>query len=985
MSDRPDTEAKKVSLLARLGLGSLRGRYLYVAAFAGLLVIVLTGIGEGLVSHVSRESAANAQDRQEIRALVRVVRDRLWHSHTALQQYLLAPNDKDRDRTANSLIAARQAISSLAEVAPGSLAGSVTLLERLGSRVDRLAAETDKVMRIREDTEALYPAVPVMLHDMLPAVTDFYTASSLAMQEADELSSGDSSQPRIYRLFNDARHGWVLAIASFRNWITSRFGIFADPALTLEAQIHNIDLYLAGIRRNIDELRALHAEKKLGFQQEESLKIMQSAMASWTKDFGKVVKIYTSDHWREDLPLLRDTIHPLFAEAWELLSRLDKDLETDAREDVKTLVFTADRLSRSLWFLSGFGLFLIALGFILFEHMVRLPVARVAAALREEAKGVADVALPQSSTTETHALIDAFNDMREQVHSRQERLETILDNAAEGILTFDENGVIESFNHAAETLFGYDEREVVGKEITLVIPPPDSLSRRTGYLQHFLRHEIQRLIGHESEVVGRHKDGSRFPLALKISALTLQGRPLFTGLVADISERKAMVEHLKQMAEHDGLTGLYNRGYFQTELERVVERVKRTPGQMCALMYIDLDNFKYVNDTLGHAAGDKLLIDVAAILNKRARKSDLIARFGGDEFTVLLYNIDAETAMRVADSFRETMTASPFRFGSERVEIACSIGVSIITADTKSAADALSQADIACHLAKRAGRNRVHTFQKTDEASVNSMSAEMGWSQRIRDAVRHNRFALACQPIIEVESQRIESYEVLIRMIDENQELIMPGGFLPAAERFGLMTDIDKWVITHAIDTLVEQRAALPDLRYSINLSGHSLSDPSVLELIAERLAISRLPPAALTFEVTETVAIADMVQAESFLAQLRAIGCETALDDFGSGFSSFAYLKDLPVDRVKIDGRFVKNLANNPVDQAMVKAMNEIVHALGKKTVAEFVENAESLHYLTEFGVDYAQGYHLGRPDVVLPCKAIAQRAGDGVYCLRD
>lgn len=965
------------SLLARLGLRSLRGRYLYVAGLAAVLVVALTWLGEDRVTTVSRDSAANARNRQEIRALVNVVRDRLWHAHTALQQFLLAPNDSDRDDTVNSLFAARHAIRSLLELelAPSTLPDARAQLQGLDARVVRLIDETNEVIRIRVDTEALYPAVPIMLHSMLPAVTDFYSAASLAMLEADEL--GGEEQAGIYRLFNDARHGWVLAIASFRNWITSRFGIFADPALTLEAQLHNISLYLEGVDRNIDQLTVLDKAGKLYLQQNASLPTMKSALASWRKDLDKVVKIYTSDRWRQDLPLLRDAIHPLFTEAWSLLSQLDKDMEAHAREDVKSLVFTADRLSRSLWFLSGFGLFLVALGFILFERLVRLPVARVAHALREEAKGGPKPVLPRSSTTETHALIEAFNDMREQVHSRQERLETILDNAAEGIVTFDENGVLESFNHAAEKLFGYDESEVVGKELTLVIPPPDALSRRAGYLQHFLRHEIQRLIGHETEVVGRHKDGSRFPLALKISTLTLQGRPLYTGLVADISERKAMMEHLKQMAEHDGLTGLYNRGYFQTELERVVERVKRTPGQMCALMYIDLDNFKYVNDTLGHAAGDKLLIDVAMILNKRARKSDVIARFGGDEFSVLLYNVDTETAKRAAESFRETMTASPFKFGSERVEIACSIGVSLMTSETKSAADALSQADIACHLAKRAGRNRVHVFEKIDETKVTSMSAEMGWSQRIRDAIRHSRFALACQPIIELETHRIESYEVLIRMVDENEELIMPAGFLPIAERFGLMTDIDKWVITNAVDTLTEQRRLMPDLRYSINLSGQSLLDPSVFDLIAEKLATSRLPPAAFTFEVTETVAIADMVQAESFLSQLRAIGCETALDDFGAGFSSFAYLQDLPVDRVKIDGRFVKNLANNAVDQAMVKAMNEIAHALGKKTVAEFVENEESLHYLKAFGVDYAQGYHLGRPDVILPCKAIADRAG--------
>jgi diguanylate cyclase (GGDEF)-like protein/PAS domain S-box-containing protein len=559
--------------------------------------------------------------------------------------------------------------------------------------------------------------------------------------------------------------------------------------------------------------------------------------------------------------------------------------------------------------------------------------------------------------------------MEAKLNSRQQRLETILQNAAEGILTFDHHGMIESFNNAAEKLFGYKEQEIVGQPFNLLIPA-GARDAREGYLEHFMRAEIKRLVGRETEVTGRHKDGTKFPMALKISTLTLGGKQLYTGLVADISERKALVEHLKNMAEHDGLTGLYNRGYFQSELERVVERARRAGNQSYALLYIDLDNFKYVNDTLGHAAGDRVLIEVAAILNKRARKSDLIARLGGDEFAVLLYDTTPKLATQVAESFREQMMNYTLKQDGQRVDIGCSIGVSLITSATKSAAESMSQADIACHFAKREGRNRVHLFKPADEAGFVSMSLDMGWSRRIREAIKDDRFALACQPIIHTQTGRVESYEVLIRLLDDNDELIMPGGFLPAAERFGLSADIDKWVIVHAIDALAERHEQMPSLRYSINLSGQTLSDLSVADLIAAKLKATGLDPSALIFEVTETAAIADMTVAETFLSRLQEIGCKTALDDFGSGFSSFAYLQDLPVDSVKIDGRFVKNLANSSVDQAMVKAMNDIAHALGKETVAEFVENEESMKLLREYGVDSAQGYHLGRPDMMRPYK---------------
>ncbi|MCR4303262.1 MAG: EAL domain-containing protein [Gallionella sp.] len=584
-------------------------------------------------------------------------------------------------------------------------------------------------------------------------------------------------------------------------------------------------------------------------------------------------------------------------------------------------------------------------------------------------------------SNELGQLLAALDNMREQVHTRQERLETILDNAAEGIVTFDIKGAIKGYNRAAEKLFGWTEQEVLGAHIGSLLQP-DSMETRENYHEHFMRTELARLIGREGEMNGRHKDGSTFPLALKISRMMLQGREVYVALAADISERKALIEDLKRMAEHDGLTGLHNRSFFMGELERVIERARRTkePG---AVLYLDLDNFKYINDVHGHAAGDQLLIEVANILRRRGRKSDLIARLGGDEFAVLLYNIPPDRVAEVAESFRKSLSDSVFRQGTVTANVACSIGAAMIAPQTESAAQVMSYADIASHMAKRLGRNRIHVFESADAENAATMALDMGWSQRIKEAIENNRFALACQPIVNTHTREVESYEVLIRMLDDKDTLIMPAGFLPPAERFGLMVDIDKWVITHAIDTLVQQRRELPKLRYSINLSGQSLSDHGICDLIQAKLAAAGLDPAALTFEVTETVAIADMGVAAAFLTRLRLLGCRTALDDFGSGMSSFAYLQDLPVDTIKIDGRFVKNLDTNPVDQAMVRAMSEIARALGKQTVAEFVENEKSFKLLAKFGVDYGQGYHLGRPDVILPCKAISGQAGEPGLCI--
>lgn len=681
------------------------------------------------------------------------------------------------------------------------------------------------------------------------------------------------------------------------------------------------------------------------------------------------------------LPLLHDNFRPLLIKLWDGLEALEASVEIRSVEDMSVLAQTADELSGAIWLLVVAGTIVTCIGYLFFEINIRRPLAQVASALKAEADGVATVLLTHGSTEETNDLITAFDRMRHQVHSRQKRLETILDNAAEGIITFDSSGLIERFNKAAERLFGYNEDEIVGKNIELLILP-DVGEKRKGYAQHFIRTKMQQLIGQEGEVTGRHKDGSTFAMALKISRIALDGNELYTGLVADISERKAMVEHLKNMAEHDGLTGLYNRTYFQQELERVVERARRSQSSSSAVLYVDLDNFKYVNDTLGHAAGDQLLIEVAGILHKRSRKSDLIARFGGDEFTVLLYDTTPELALSAAESFRKKLANYNFRHEGEQVDIGCSIGVAAIGPDTTSAEEALSHADVACHLAKRNGRNQVHAFVPSDADSVAAMSLDMGWSRRIKEAIEHNHFTLACQPIVNVATGDTDAYEVLIRLLDEAGNLIMPSGFLPSADRFGLSTEIDKWVIKNAIETLRDQRAQLPGLRYSINLSGQTLSNPTVCDLIQQILWETELDPSALTFEVTETVAITDMSTAQTFLSRLREMGCRTALDDFGSGMSSFAYLRDLPVDYVKIDGRFVRNLASNTVDQAIFRAINDVVHAFGKQTVAEFVENERIYEIVKEYGVDYAQGYYLGRPDVTVPCRAIAERLGQTPIC---
>jgi diguanylate cyclase (GGDEF)-like protein/PAS domain S-box-containing protein len=679
--------------------------------------------------------------------------------------------------------------------------------------------------------------------------------------------------------------------------------------------------------------------------------------------FDKLDRAYSEDDKAAITPLLEDE-WPYAVQA-TLLKPADKLIPLQ-RAAVQAAYEESEAFSHTIVItvVVFFGVTALGLGILHVRLVLGItrPLSAAVAVANRVAAGDWGDAIDAGKQDELGELLDAIDHMRNEVRTRQERIATILDNAAEGIIVFDKQGVIESFNQAAERLFGYTEEQIRGQDIALLIPPPATGERRKEYLEHLMRTQIEGLIGHEGEVSARHKSGETFPIALKISKMSLQGKEMYTVLAADIRERKALIEDLRRLAEHDGLTGLYNRTYFLGELERVVDRARRTT-QGCAVFYIDLDNFKNVNDTLGHAAGDRLLMEVASVLGRRARKSDLLARLGGDEFTVLLYNIMGEQAKAVAESFRQSLADYRFKQGEKIVDIGCSIGLTLITHQTESASQALMQADIACHHAKHGGRNRVHVFEAPDAENLTALAHDMGWAQRIKEALADDRFMLVFQPIVITKTGIVDCYEVLLRLRDEQENLIMPSAFLPAAERFGLAADIDKWVVAHSLAILAKKREEQPELRFAINLTRTSLADVGMCELIERRITENGLNPSALIVEVAESAVIADLAAADTFLSKIRAMGCGARLDNFGSGLSSLTYLHNLPVDCVKIDGRFVKNIADNTVDRAMVGAMSDVVRAMGMRTVAGCVENAGCLRVLSELGVDLAQGYHLGRP----------------------
>jgi len=381
-----------------------------------------------------------------------------------------------------------------------------------------------------------------------------------------------------------------------------------------------------------------------------------------------------------------------------------------------------------------------------------------------------------------------------------------------------------------------------------------------------------------------------------------------------------------------------------------------------AVLFVDLDEFKFLNDRLGHRAGDEYLVSLAALLRGKVRDSDVIARLGGDEFAILVSYADRDAALLMPNGLLEAIRQHSVVLAGKPVGLTASVGVALYPEHTTSPEDLLSYADLAMYQSKRSGRNRVTVFEPHGSLEA-ELDARMKGESEIRAALEEGRFVLFAQPIWDLESEQLEIFELLIRMVDQEGHFVPPGAFLATAERFGLIQSIDRCVVTQAIQTLAERKETGDHLRLSVNLSAKAITDTELLSLIRTSLEDSRVPPSRLLFEITETAAIADTSQARTFVADLREMGCRLALDDFGVGYSSLYHLKHLPVDHLKIDGSFIRDLARSPVDQHLVKAIVEVARALGKKTVAEYVGDEQTLRLLQQFGVDYGQGFFLGKP----------------------
>lgn len=575
--------------------------------------------------------------------------------------------------------------------------------------------------------------------------------------------------------------------------------------------------------------------------------------------------------------------------------------------------------------------------------------------------------------------ISALKEAERALFEEKEKAEVTLNSIGDGVITLDIGGNIDYINPAAEHFTGWSQEEAHGKPVSLVVHlnNADNTNILANIKSYRAIHQQPRLFDDDTVLQNRFNDGEH-SVEINISDLrdtenNCRGSVM---ILHDVTRLRGMAREMSYQATHDSLTGLINRSDFERRLAEAIEETAENPHIRHALMYLDLDQFKIVNDTCGHIAGDELLKQLTYELHTRVRGNDVLARLGGDEFGVLLKNCEIKKAESVAEALRDITQRFRFMWDDKAFEIGVSIGLVPIHNEGGDLASYLSAADSACYVAKDMGRNRVHIFHGDDEALA-QRHGQMQWIQRIKQALEDDRIALHCQVVHPINKPGTKAYyrEVLMRLIDENGELVPPNDFIPAAERYNLMPSIDRWVIKTALHHFGNTKNLDSHDIVAINLSGQSLADENFLAFMIEQLQFSGINPQQVCLEITETAAISNQARASEFISVLQKKGCLFALDDFGSGLSSFGYLKRMPVDFLKIDGVFIRDINEDPIHYAMVESINHIGHVFGMQTIAEFVENDQVLEALRDMGVDYAQGFGIAKPEP-LPINDSLQRA---------
>ncbi|KAF3983180.1 MAG: EAL domain-containing protein [Methylococcales symbiont of Hymedesmia sp. n. MRB-2018] len=564
---------------------------------------------------------------------------------------------------------------------------------------------------------------------------------------------------------------------------------------------------------------------------------------------------------------------------------------------------------------------------------------------------------------EIKSSIQKLIEQGDELTAERDFIQQLIDVAPILVLTQDTSGRILSINPAGIDEFSRDESLIVGSMFDTFIA--DIEVEHIKQLKKIRCGEKKEYLKIDGVILLNPKKKRYISwIHSCIKSTNSSQEPIILTLGVDISERKQAEIEMFKMATKDQLTKLGNRHNFQQAFNRELSIAKRYNTPL-ALFYLDLDQFKIVNDNSGHQAGDRLLSLVAKNLNSVVREADILSRIGGDEFTLIMPNTDEKGIIQVADKINKKLMTLEFKVDEKIYKTSCSIGIALYPQHGKDMHELLSNADLAMYQAKKTGRGQYHLFSLENDYQ-SELTNKLHWKDIIEEALSNDRFMLLYQPILDLKTAQISHYECLTRIKSKEGNILMPGDFIAVAEDLGLIGQIDRRVLKKAIEQHIKFKKQGKNIKLAVNLSGQSFNDTGIFDDIAKLLNVPEVEPEQIIFEITETAAVSNFSAAQDLIEQIKGLGCALALDDFGVGFSSFYYLKHLPVDYVKIDGSFIKNIAKSFEDKVFVKALTEVSQALGKKTVAEFVENETILQVLREFGIDYAQGYHIGKPDKI-------------------
>ncbi len=557
--------------------------------------------------------------------------------------------------------------------------------------------------------------------------------------------------------------------------------------------------------------------------------------------------------------------------------------------------------------------------------------------------------------------IDAFH----SVAANEKRSGAIMDAALDAIITIDSEGIVRDINPSTEAIFGYRRSQMIGYPISELVIPHGLRARHRIALAKHMATGRSKIVGSRIEITALHADGHLFPVEMAVSRIDMGNEIIFTAHIRDLTETNELKEKINYQQNHDSLTGLINRAAFEINLGQVIRR--GNPTSHHCLLYMDLDQFHVINDSSSHAVGNEILRQIGQLLLQHKRENDVLTRLGSDEFALLLESCEIFNGVEVANKMIDLIQNYRFRHGDQSLQTSMSIGLLPIEGDDVDYTELLSLAEAACERAKMDGRGKLYIYT-ADDLDILQHRVDINWISRIQSALDDGRFVLYRQilhPLAgNIQTKKIHC-EILLRMQDLEDNIISPHQFITAAERYNLMPIIDRWVISNTFRWLAG-RANLSDEMSlcSINISNLSINDQLFAPFICQQLKKYNLPPELLCFEITETAAISNMDKAIQFLHELHEAGCLFALDDFGTGSASYAYLKDLPVDFLKIDGSFIQDITTNKVNYTMVKSINEIAKVMGKLTVAENVEDVATVDILQQIGVDYAQGYLFSLPE---------------------